>query len=77
MGPVGSPVSRIGIQLTDSAYVVVGMRIMTRMGLQVLDTLIDDDFVRCLHSVGCPLALERPLVRNWPCDPDKTLIAHK
>ena len=77
MGPVGSPLSRIGIQVTDSAYVVLCMRIMTRMGQQVFDTLDDNDFVRCLHSVGCPLPLERPLINNWPCNPALTLIAHK
>ena len=77
MGPVGSKLSRIGVQVTDSAYVVVCMRIMTRMGVNVLDKLGDGDFVRCLHSVGCPLPLEKPLVNNWPCNPSKTLIAHK
>jgi phosphoenolpyruvate carboxykinase (GTP) len=77
MGPVGSPLSRIGIQATDSAYVVACMRIMTRMGWQVLDALGDHGFVRCLHSVGQPLPLEEPLRRNWPCNPDLTLIVHK
>lgn len=77
MGPTGSPLSRIGIQLTDSAYVVACMRIMTRMGRQVLDTLADNDFVRGLHSVGCPLPLKEALVGNWPCNPAMTIIAHK
>lgn len=77
MGPMRSPLSRIGIQLTDSAYVVACMRIMTRMEAQVLDTLGDNDFVRGLHSVGCPLPLKEPLRRNWPCNPDMTMIAHK
>ena len=77
MGPMGSPMSKFGIQATDSAYVVVCMRIMTRMGMQVLDAMADSDFVRCLHSVGCPLPLKEPLHRDWPCNPDLTLIAHK
>lgn len=55
MGPVGSPLSRIGVQLTDSAYVVASMRIMTRLGTPVLQALGDGNFVKCLHSVGQPL----------------------
>ncbi|XP_046461281.1 phosphoenolpyruvate carboxykinase, cytosolic [GTP]-like [Daphnia pulex] len=77
MGPMGSPLSKFGIQATDSAYVVACMRIMTRMGMQVLDAMGDSDFVRCLHSVGCPLPLKEPLRRDWPCNPELTLIAHK
>lgn len=77
MGPIGSPLSRIGIQATDSAYVVICMRIMTRMGLAVLDKLGDDEFVRCLHSVGCPLPLKKPLEHGWPCNPENTIVAHK
>ena len=75
MGPVGSPVSKIGIQVTDSAYVVCCMRIMTRMGSHVLKFLGDNDFVKCLHSVGMPKAEQAPDCK-WPCNPDRTVIAH-
>ncbi|XP_055853798.1 phosphoenolpyruvate carboxykinase [GTP]-like [Episyrphus balteatus] len=77
MGPVGSPLSKIGIELTDSAYVVASMRIMTRMGKAVLDQLKKcEEFVKCLHSVGTPAngVVEMP---SWPCDPERTIILHK
>ncbi len=71
MGPPGSDKSHIGVQLTDSAYVVVSMRIMTRMGRVALDQLGgDDDFVRCLHSVGYPLEPDQDDVA-WPCNEEK------
>ncbi|KAI6645798.1 Phosphoenolpyruvate carboxykinase, mitochondrial [Oopsacas minuta] len=73
MGPVGSPLSKIGIQLTDSEYVVCSMRIMTRVGANVLNTLGSDSFVKCLHSVGYPLFGDRPDV-HWPCNPADTVI---
>ncbi|NP_083270.2 phosphoenolpyruvate carboxykinase [GTP], mitochondrial [Mus musculus] len=76
MGPVGSPLSRIGVQLTDSAYVVASMRIMTRLGTPVLQALGDGDFIKCLHSVGQPLTGHGDPVGQWPCNPEKTLIGH-
>jgi len=76
MGPLGSSISKIGIECTDSPYVVASMRVMTRMGRDVLTQLGEDDFVRCLHSVGCPLPTTREIKNAWPCNPEKTVIAH-
>ncbi|XP_027048159.1 phosphoenolpyruvate carboxykinase, cytosolic [GTP]-like [Pocillopora damicornis] len=75
MGPVGSPVSKIGIQVTDSPYVVCSMRIMTRMGAEVMKVLGNNGFVKCLHSVGLPKP-EPPSQFKWPCNPDRTIISH-
>ncbi|OWY22121.1 phosphoenolpyruvate carboxykinase (GTP) [Sphingobacteriales bacterium UPWRP_1] len=75
MGPLGSPLSRYGVQITDSEYVVVNMKIMTRMGSGVLGLITGDNYVKCIHSVGAPLEPGQH-DSKWPCNPTVKYITH-
>jgi len=79
MGPVGGPLSKNGIELSDSAYVGVSMRVMTRVSSKVLQCIRDDGgtFVKCLHSVGVPLNGPEQKDVLWPCNPSEVIVAHK
>jgi phosphoenolpyruvate carboxykinase (GTP) len=84
MGPVGGPLSKIGIQLTDFNYVILSMRIMTRVTPKVFDVLKAQEkvgseageFVRCVHTIGAPRPLKKRVINHWPGDPQRTIIAH-
>lgn len=79
MGPIGGPMSKIGIQITDANYVVLSMRIMTRVSPEIWDLLHHSDsgdFVRCVHSVGLPRPVQRKVINHWPCNPSQAIITH-
>lgn len=75
MGPVGSPLSRYGVQITDSEYVVINMKIMTRMGAQIMPYLQSNEWVKCIHTVGAPLQAGQADAK-WPCNPTVKYITH-
>jgi len=81
MGAVAGPLSKVGIQLTDSPYVVLSQHVMARVTRKVFDVINENngDFVKCFHSVGCPIIDGKPireLTNNWPCNPEKVIVSH-
>lgn len=77
MGPVGGPLSKAGIQLTDFNYVVLSMRVMTRVSSGVWDVVRKEgNFVQCVHSIGAPRPIQRKVINHWPCNPERILISH-
>ncbi len=75
MGPVGSAFSKYGIQITDSEYVVINMKIMTRMGANILPYLLEQEYVKCVHTVGAPMQKDAEDAK-WPCNPTTKYITH-
>ncbi len=78
MGPIGSPLAKLGIQITDSAYVVVNMKIMSHMGRPAMDSIGEQEFVRAMHSVGAPIAdpSSDAAHTHWPCNIKHRNICH-